>query len=78
MASIASSHAHDGTSSAFLIDCLSRYLFLEERFVEELRAVQNAYTPSTTLWGVLSLGEIANANEEGIELYNKTCVVGTL
>lgn len=77
-ASIASSHAHDENSSAFLIDCISRYLFLEEQFVEELRAVSDAYAPSTTLWGVLSLGEIANANEEGIEFYNKTCVVGTL
>lgn len=75
---IASSHAHDDHSSAFLIDCISRYLFLEERFTDELRAVSSAYTPTTTLWGVLSLGEIANANEEGIEFYNKTCVVGTL
>lgn len=77
-ASIASSHAHDDHSSALLIDCISRYLFLDNRFVEELHAVSSAYSQEITLWGVLSLGEIANANEEGIEFYNKTCVVGTL
>ena len=65
-------------SASGSIDCISRYLFLDERFKEELEAISSAYAPNTILWGVLSLGEIANANEEGIEFYNKTCVVGTL
>lgn len=77
-ASISASQREEECSSVFLIDCISRYLFLEERFKEELEAISSAYTPTTVLWGVLSLGEIANANEEGIEFYNKTCVVGTL
>ncbi|MBP6325504.1 MAG: FIST C-terminal domain-containing protein [Sulfurospirillum sp.] len=77
-ASIAASHAEKECDSVLLIDCISRYLFLEERFKEELEAISSAYAPNTILWGVLSLGEIANANEEGIEFYNKTCVVGTL
>lgn len=77
-ASISASYAEEECASVFLIDCISRYLFLEERFREELEAISSAYAPKTILWGVLSLGEIANANQESIEFYNKTCVVGTL
>ena len=77
-ASISASQREEECSSVFLIDCISRYLFLDNRFSEELEAIHSAYAPTTILWGVLSLGEIANANEEGIEFYNKTCVVGTL
>ena len=77
-ASISASHVDEECASVFLIDCISRYLFLDNRFSEELEAIHSAYAPTTILWGVLSLGEIANANEEGIEFYNKTCVVGTL
>jgi len=75
---IASLHASSNTSSTFVIDCISRYLYLEDAFTQELDAiVSQAHTFNNT-WGVLSLGEIANANDEGIEFYNKTCVVSTL
>jgi len=65
-------------SSAFVIDCISRYLYLEDAFNEELHAITSEVGASYTTWGVLSLGEIANANDEGIEFYNKTCVVSAL
>lgn len=64
--------------SVFLVDCLSRYALLETSFKEEVHAVSKAYAAKTVIWGVVSLGEIANANQEGIEFYNNTCVVGTL
>lgn len=64
--------------SALLIDCISRFFFLDRLFKHEIQAITNAYPPKTVVWGMLSLGEIANANQEGIEFYNNTCVVGTL
>lgn len=75
--SISYEHAPFEPSSTLLIDCISRFLFLET-FTKELEAVASSRAKEIPLWGVLSMGEIANANEEGIEFYNKTCVVGTL
>ncbi len=49
---------------------------------------ENRFTPDTVddalkhtfvpLFGVLSLGEIANSGKDYMELHNKTCVVGIL
>lgn len=66
------------SSHIILVDCISRFLFLEGAFGEELDAIRSVYPSQMVMWGMLSLGEIANANQEGIEFYNKTCVVGTL
>lgn len=65
-------------SQSLLIDCISRYLFLENDFEKELQAIQSEFDTDVTLWGVLGLGEIANATQENIEFYNQTCVVGAL
>lgn len=70
--------AQDPIQSVFLVDCLSRYALLDKSFKDEIKAVSNVYAAKTVIWGVISLGEIANANQEGIEFYNNTCVVGTL
>lgn len=59
----------------FMVDCISRVLFLGDEFEREIEAVTKADTP---LIGVLSLGEIANSGSDYMELYNKTCVVGIL
>ena len=59
----------------FLIDCISRALFLGDDFIDEIKAVSEANTP---MIGALSLGEIANNGREYLEFYNKTCVVGML
>lgn len=75
---IASKTACKEARSCFVVDCISRFLFLEDTFCEELEAIASCKHPSLPLWGVLSLGEIANANDEGIEFYNKTCVVCTI
>jgi hypothetical protein len=61
-----------------MIDCISRYSLLDKSFKEEMRAIRSVYAPKTILWGVISLGEIANDSQENIEFYNSTCVVGTL
>lgn len=59
----------------FLIDCVSRALYLDDQFDQEVAAVNQNGIP---LIGVLSLGEIANNGTNYMQLYNKTCVVGVL
>ncbi len=59
----------------FVVDCISRGLFLGDDFNRELDAINTENMP---LIGVLSLGEIANSGKDYMELYNKTCVVGIL
>lgn len=58
-----------------LIDCISRVLFMEEKFEQELNAVFDGSTP---LIGALTLGEIANTGKDYLEFYNKTAVVGII
>lgn len=62
--------------AVFLVDCISRYLFLGEAFEEELKALSiDSEIPS---FGVLSLGEIANNRKDYLEFYNKTAVVAVI
>jgi hypothetical protein len=61
-----------------LIDCISRFLFLESQFPLELQSIKNTFANNLSLWGALTLGEIANNKGENIEFYNKTCVVGAI
>jgi hypothetical protein len=61
-----------------IVDCVTRFLFLEDTFKKELEEIQKQVGRGIPIWGVLSLGEIANANQENIEYLNKTCVVGNL
>lgn len=68
---------NDESNNLFGIDCISRVLFLEERFVDELKAISSSHKEKT-LSGILTLGEIANNHEKFIEFYNKTCVVGLI
>jgi hypothetical protein len=60
-------------SCTVFIDCISRVLFLQEDFQEELDAVAER---SGSLIGALTLGEIANTGDQYLEFYNKTAVVG--
>ena len=60
-----------------MIDCISRVLFLESAFSEEIGAIK-AGASDAPLVGALTLGEIANNSKEYIDFYNKTCVVGAL
>jgi hypothetical protein len=80
----AATHARDMARAAlgghlphteFFIDCISRVLFLEDRFALELEAVRDAGLP---MIGALTIGEIANSGEDYLEFYNKTAVVGLI
>jgi hypothetical protein len=64
--------------NAVIVDCISRFLFLEEDFEKELINIKTQFPQNSQFWGVLTLGEIANESKENIEFYNKTCVVGAL
>lgn len=55
------------------VDCISRVLFLEDRFHHELDAVSDGQLPMV---GALTIGEIANSGQDYLEFYNKTAVVG--
>jgi hypothetical protein len=55
------------------IDCVSRVLYLQEDFDQELDAVFNK---GDRMVGALTLGEIANSGRDYLEFYNKTSVVG--
>lgn len=58
----------------FFIDCISRVLFLQSDFNEELEMVYAGYP----LLGALTIGEIANTGKDYLEFYNKTSVIGLL
>lgn len=61
-------------SFVFFVDCISRVLFLESEFDQELNRVQCGLP----LVGALTLGEIANNGEAYLEFLNKTSVVGII
>ncbi|HBH48736.1 MAG TPA: histidine kinase [Bacteroidales bacterium] len=68
--------AHQNTKRTFdlFFDCISRVLFLEDDFTEELEAVRTDKLP---LYGALSIGEIANNKKDYLEFYNKTAVLAS-
>ncbi len=63
----------------FVIDCISRTLYLENQFEAELEAIYNCYKKiNINPIGILSLGEISTWGKGLLEFYNKTIVVGSI
>lgn len=60
------------------INCISRALFLKERFDEELQAARGAFASEIPVFGALVLGEIANSGVGYLEFYNKTSVIARM
>lgn len=58
--------------NTFIIDCISRGLFMGDQFAKELKLLD----PFSNSFGALTLGEIANNGDEYLDVYNKTAVVG--
>jgi len=63
-------------TKALIIDCITRALFLEDRFEDELKSIEEKAGDSTLLFGFLSLGEVASTGDKYIELHNKAVVIG--
>ncbi|RKX31406.1 MAG: hypothetical protein DRP22_03810 [Verrucomicrobia bacterium] len=64
-----------------IIDCVSRFLLLGDRFGEELSAVLhngNEGTLKIPIAGFLSIGEIGCSGEGWVDFHNKTVVTGVL
>lgn len=70
-------HSSCALEGVVLFDCISRSIFLEDRFKDELKEVKK-HVPVQDVFGALTLGEIANNGNEYINFYNKTCVLGIL
>ncbi len=68
-------HADSSAPFCLFIDCISRVLFLGERFGEELAAASSEGVP---LVGACTIGEIASSGNDLLEFYNKTSVVAFL
>ena len=63
----------NGSDQGLLFDCISRQLFLEDEFAQELQGVSSALGRSELI-GALVLGEIASGISGAIHFHNKTAV----
>jgi hypothetical protein len=61
---------------SMVFDCVSRFAFMKEEFDKELQII-NKYALSPYLFGVLSIGEIANSESSAIRLLNKSIVISS-
>lgn len=62
-----------------VVDCISRSLFLEQEYTQELQAIQQQIPleeAEQQIHGVLSMGEISSYGAGTLEFFNKTIVVG--
>ncbi|NQZ78158.1 MAG: FIST C-terminal domain-containing protein [Ekhidna sp.] len=70
----------ESSQDMLLVDCISRVLYLEDAFGDELDAVKSVTKESgkaINVEGVLSIGEISSSKEGYLELYNKTIVISS-
>lgn len=65
----------DFSGPALFFDCISRVLFLEKRFNEELAGITYQLPVQNELIGALSIGEIASNKQHCLEVHNKTAVL---
>lgn len=63
-------------NSGIVFDCVSRELYLKERFSDELLGIASSFNKPHELFGALVMGEIASSANGAISLHNKTAVVG--
>jgi hypothetical protein len=63
---------------SLVFDCVSRVLYLGDKFPLEMAAIQRGVGDGRTLVGALSIGEIANTSSGTINLLNKSIVIGNL
>lgn len=59
-----------------LFDCISRAMFMEDRFGEELNNIQTKL--NSTVIGALSIGEISSDKKGELIIHNKSTILGLL
>jgi hypothetical protein len=67
------------TKGTFVVDCITRTLFLDQDFAREMELIQQGVQiqqDEQAPFGILSLGELASYGVGLLELFNKTIVVG--
>lgn len=69
-------NALEQLENLFIVDCVSRYLYLENNFSLELDGILKKHTPKNPMFGVLSIGEVTNSYSGAIKLLNRTTVLG--
>jgi hypothetical protein len=62
-------------STAIIIDCISRSLFLEDEFTRELDSIESELPDNCTSIGALTLGEICTTESGPVALLNKSTVI---
>lgn len=68
------SNLSPGTGPVIMSDCISRVLYLGNEFTKEVEAIQTA-VGDRPVFGMLTLGEIANGGDHCLEFFNKTLVI---
>lgn len=73
----------DGELQSFMgltmvFDCVSRVLYLGDKFPLEMAAIQRGVGSQRTIVGALSIGEIASTSRGTINLLNKSIVIGNI
>jgi len=66
------------TKECFVVECAGRHALLGADFKQELEAIAHSMKGVSTMYGLLSLGEIANNADKYIEYFNESCVIGVL
>lgn len=65
-------------SEGVLFNCISRQLFLKDKFTQELEGMAENLEDPDSLFGALVLGEIASGKLGGVNFHNKTAVMGLM
>jgi hypothetical protein len=68
--------ANTKASATMVFDCISRVLYMEDEFEKELNVIAK-HCSTASLFGVLSIGEIANSQSGAIRLLNKSTVISS-
>ena len=66
------------TKECFVVECAGRHALLGKDFEQELEAIAYSMKGVSNMYGLLSLGEIANNADKYIEYFNESCVIGVL
>lgn len=62
----------------FVVDCVSRQIFLQQDFDKEITEIHTSTAPHSQFVAILGLGEIASGKYGAINFHNKSSVIGRL